>query len=90
MRAAIFDYKKKWGLADIQSAQLINKIIENHVIGADDLNQADELDTIIREAHSVYKTDADSAEIRNLSKMKYRRNLRHDISKFADEIKRKY
>ena len=90
MRSAIFDYKKKWGLADIADAQLVNKIIENHVIGADDLNTAGELDNIVREAHSVYKTDADSDEVRSLSKMKYRTHLRRDLNKFADEIKRKY
>lgn len=90
MRSAIFDYKKKWGLADIENAQLVNRIIEKHVIGADDLNTDGELDNIVREANAVYKTDAESDEVKNLSKIKYRTHLRRDINNFADEIKRKY
>lgn len=90
MRTAILDYKKKWGLMDIQDSQLVNKIIENHAVGADDLNSAGELDNIVREAHSVYKTDAESAEVRKLSKIKYRTHLRRDITKFADQIKQNY
>lgn len=90
MTSAIFNYKKKWGLADIADDKLVNKIIERHVIGADDLNTAGELDNIVREAHSVYKADAESDDVKNLSKIKYRTHLRRDINKFADEIKRKY
>lgn len=90
LRMAIFDYKKKWGLADIEDAQLINKIIDQHIVGADDLNSAGELDCIVREAHSVYKTDAESPEVRKLSKIKYRTHLRRDFAKFADTIKKKY
>jgi type I restriction enzyme R subunit len=75
---------------DIQDSQLVNKIIENHAVGADDLNSAGELDNIVREAHSVYKTDAESAEVRKLSKIKYRTHLRRDITKFADQIKQNY
>lgn len=90
MRTAILNYKKKWGLTDITDSQLVNKIIENHVVGADDLNLDGELDNIVREAHSVYKTDAESDEIRKLSKIKYRTHLRRDIIKFADKIKQNY
>lgn len=68
----------------------MNKIIINHVLGADDLNSAGELDNIVREGHSVYRTDAESDDVKKLSKIKYRTHLRRDIAKFADEVKKKY
>lgn len=90
MRSAIFNYKKKWGLADIADAQLVNRIIENHVIGADDLNSGGELDSIVKESDSVYKTDAEDSEVKKLSRIKFRTHLRRDFVKFADRIKKKY
>lgn len=90
MRAEIFDYKKKWGLADIESAQLVNKIIEAHVVGADDLNSAGELDNIVKEAQMVYKTDAESADVKSLSRFKYRSHLRRNLTEFADKVKKEY
>lgn len=90
LRTAILQYKRKWGLTDIADSQLVNKIIEQHVPGADDLNLDGELDNIVREGHAVYKTDAESSEVRALSKIKYRTHLRRDITKFADHIKKDY
>lgn len=90
MRSEIFDYKKKWGLADIEDAQLVNKIIENHVVGADDLNSAGELDSIVREAQAVYKTDAEADEVKKLSRFKYRTHLRRNMMEFADKLKKDY
>lgn len=90
LRTAILQYKRKWGLTDIADSQLVNKIIENHVPGADDLNMSGELDNIVREGHAVYKTDAESSEVRALSKIKYRTHLRRDINKFADRIKKDF
>lgn len=89
-RTAIYQYKKKWGLADIKDSQLVNEILDQHVLGADDLNVNGELDNIVREGHSVYKTDADSDDVKSLSKIKYRTHLRKDIQKFADDLKKKY
>lgn len=90
MRSEIFNYKKQWGLADIESAQLVNKIIENHVVGADDLNSAGELDSIVREAQAVYKTDAESDEVKKLKKIKFRTHFYESFKEFADQIKSKY
>lgn len=89
MRSEIFNYKKQWGLADIESAQLVNKIIENHVVGADDLNSAGELDSIVREAQAVYKTDAESDEVKKLKKIKFRTHFYESFKEFADQIKSK-
>ncbi|WP_334329337.1 type I restriction endonuclease subunit R [Companilactobacillus sp. HBUAS59699] len=90
LRNDIFDFKKKWGLADIDSSQTINEIIENHVKAADDLNIDGVLDEIIREGTFVYRTDSDSEEVRKLPKIRYRTELRRESRKFADQMVDKY
>lgn len=90
MRSEILNYKRKWGLVDIPENQKVNEIIYNHVRGADDLNMNGEVDTIIKEATAVYKADAEDKSIKKLSRIKYMRSLRDDLSKFADEIVKKY
>ena len=89
-RSAIFEYKKKWGLADIEDSHLINEILDKHVIGADDLNGNGELDNIVMEGQAVYKTDAEAEEVKGLSRIKYRTKLRHSINDFADKLKKKF
>lgn len=89
-RSAIFEYKKKWGLADIEDSHLINEILDKHVIGADDLNGNGELDSIVMEGQAVYKTDAEAEEVKGLSRIKYRTKLRRSINDFADELKKKF
>ncbi|WP_125714872.1 type I restriction endonuclease subunit R [Companilactobacillus kedongensis] len=90
LRNDIFEYKKTWGLADIDSSQSINKIIENHVKSADDLNINGILDQIVKEGSTVYIDDADAEHVRDLSKIKYRTHLRRSFKKFADQIVEKY
>ncbi|WP_125588329.1 type I restriction endonuclease subunit R [Companilactobacillus jidongensis] len=90
LRNDIFEYKKDWGLADIDSSQMINEIVTNHVKSADDLNINGILDEIVKEGTSVYLTDADSEEVRELSKIKYRTHLRRSFKKFADQMIEKY
>lgn len=89
-REEILDFKRKWGLVDIQDSQKVNVVIYNHVEGTDDLNIDGTVDNIILEAAGVYKTDAEDSEIRGLSKIKYRNQLRENLEKFADEVTKKY
>lgn len=89
-REDILQFKKKWGLIDISDSHLLNEIIDNHVQGADDMNNGGELKDIIKEASVVYSTDAEDKEIRSKSKIKYRNSLRQAITEFADDIKKKY
>ena len=89
-REEILLFKRKWGLVDIASSQKVNNVIYGHIEGADDLNLGGELDDIVREASAVYKTDAEDKEIQSLNKIKYRRQLRDHLQKFADDIVKKY
>jgi len=90
LRNDIFAYKRKWGLTDINSSQEVNQIISDHVEGADDLNINGVLDEIVKEACVVYRMDAESGEVKSLSKIKYRTSLRKNIKKFADQMVEKY
>ena len=90
LRNDIFDYKKSWGLTDIEASQDINKLVSEHVKDADDLNIDGALDEIVKEACVVYRTDAESEKVRELSKIKYRTHLRRSFKKFADQMVDKY
>ncbi|GEO63462.1 type I restriction endonuclease subunit R [Companilactobacillus nantensis] len=90
LRNEIFDYKKDWGLADIDSSQKINKIVLSHIKNADDLNINGVLDEIVKEGTTVYTTDAESSRVKKLSKIKYRTHLRRSFKEFADQMVEKY
>lgn len=90
LRNDVFDYKKNWGLTDIESSQEINRIVSNHIKDNDDLNLNGVLDEIVKEGSIVYRTDAESEEVKQLSKIKYRTHLRRSFKKFADQMVEKY
>jgi type I restriction enzyme R subunit len=90
LRKDVFEYKKQWGLADIKNSYQINEIVANHVKYADDLNINGALDEIVKEGSKVYKTDAESSDVANLSGIKYRTHFRRSFKKFADQMVDKY
>lgn len=90
MREEILQFKRKWGLVDIKDSQKTNTIIYNHILNADDLNADGAVDAIIKEGSIVYKTDAEDAKVQELSKIKYRRQLRDQLNDFANQIVKKY
>ena len=89
-RHYIYEFKQKWGIADIADHNEINNLIEHHMVGSDDLNMNHELDDIIKEAQAVYQTDAAIPEIREMSRIKYRKNLRQAITNMADDVKKHF
>lgn len=89
-RSEILDFKKKWGLVDIEDSQTVNKLVNRHVYEQDDLNSNGELDNLVMEASKVYKVDAESKKVRDLSKIKYHNQLKQQLTEFADKMKRKY
>lgn len=89
-RHYIYEFKQKWGIADIADHNEINSLIEHHMVGSDDLNMNHELDDIIKEAQAVYQTDAAIPEIREMSRIKYRKNLRQAITNMADDVKKHF
>lgn len=89
-REKILSWKRRWGLVDIEHSRNINELIDKHVEGKDDLNIDKMEDTIIREAAAVYRTDSEDYDVRGLSSIRYRNELRTDFKKLADRIKREY
>ncbi|WP_028984039.1 type I restriction endonuclease subunit R [Sporolactobacillus terrae] len=89
-RAEILRFKREWGLVDISQSKLVNQLIEKHTPGADDLNMTGELNAIIREGQTLYHEDAELDEVKRLSKVKYRNELRRAFTKFSDQIKKNY
>ena len=88
-REKILEFRQKWGLADvISAAEIINSIIDRHIPDRDDINDGEDLSALLRAAtiDRFYQHDATDPEIRQLSKICYRRHLREAIRKLADEI----
>ncbi|MQS53130.1 type I restriction endonuclease subunit R [Companilactobacillus mishanensis] len=90
VRTFILQFKRKWGLVDIEHSQSLNEILQRHIIGRDDLDNMNEATQIIHEGQSTYKDDAEDIEVQKLSKIKYRTKLRDEIKKFADQLKKNY
>lgn len=96
-RHEVLEFKKKWGLVDVTTAQiLIDHIIDRHVEGNDDLNQGSELEKLLKGALTrdgngcYYQHDAEDPEIRSLSRLQYRNKLSGALREFADRMVRDY
>nr|WP_232842601.1 hypothetical protein [Levilactobacillus tujiorum] len=90
-RAAIVEFRTKWGLVDAEGVRdWINSALDRHVVGNDDLNENNEVTNIITGGQKYYKADALDEDIRQLSKIKYRNELRNEFSKFADQINQEF
>jgi len=90
-RTAILAFRTKWGLLDaVGVRELINMVLDRHVVGNDDLNENNEVTKIISGGQKYYQTDAQNEDIRELSKIKYRNQLRSELTKFADQINQEF
>ncbi|KFI69364.1 type I restriction endonuclease subunit R [Bifidobacterium magnum] len=86
-RRAIVEFKEKWGLVDVVTAnKLLEAILRRHVAHQDDLNLGGELSELSKEAFQFYTEDAQEERIRKLSKIKYKVELKRAMSEFADYV----
>lgn len=88
-RAEIGEFRKKWGLLDVDFTKM-NELIEHHILNADDLNLDGTLSEILRRGQQDYRDYVTDEKIRSLSKIKYRNELRQALEKLADKIIKKY
>lgn len=88
-RAEIGDFRKKWGLLDVDLKKM-NQMLDHHMVGKDDLDSTGMLSSIIARGQSDYRDYVEDEEIKSLSKIKYRNQLRQAIEEFADEIVENY
>lgn len=88
-RQASLRFREKWGLVDVVTARmLIDRMLDRHVLHKDDLADGGELAQLLSDAveQRLYQQDAQDAEIRKLSPIKYRNSLRQALSEFADYV----
>lgn len=88
-RAEIGDFRKKWGLLDVDFSRM-NDLIEHHIFGTDDLNTNGVLSDIIRRGQQDYRDYVEDPKIKSLTKINYRNELRQAIEKFADYVVKNY
>lgn len=88
-RAEIGDFRKKWGLLDVDLRKM-NQMLDHHIVGKDDLDSTGMLSSIIARGQADYRDYVEDEGIKSLTKIKYRNHLRQALEKFADEIIEKY
>lgn len=79
----MYDFRMKWGITDFVSSKEIREQIRYHVYGERDLNN-DWLMDFIKKGQDVYKDIATDEEVRNMSKLRYRNELRNAVYNLAD------
>ena len=88
-RHAVLKFREDWGLVDIITAtKLINTMLNRHVIGKDDLDIGEDLSKLLTAAvkNRYYQTDAKRLDVRELSPLQYKRELRKALREFADQV----
>lgn len=88
-RAEIGDFRKRWGLLDVNQTTF-EEMLDRHVKNQDDLDNDGALSIIIREGASAYRDYVDDETISSLSRIKYRNQLRAALQKFADNLAETY
>lgn len=79
-------FRLKWGLSDVINNDEILAWFARHQYGQEDLNDLGKLDEILTKGASVYTDTACDSDIANLSKIKYRKELRQELNTLADEV----
>ncbi|MDH2999547.1 DEAD/DEAH box helicase [Chelonobacter oris] len=80
------DFRVKWGITDIISSAQMRTLFSRHQYGAQDLDGNGQIRDIISEASKDYRALAHDAEIQQLSKIRYRNDLRKAIYRLADSM----
>lgn len=78
------DFQEQWGLQQIIDSGMLRKLISGHEYGKDDLDKNSMME-LARKASSVYKDEAKDEQVRKLSKLKYRNELKEALKTLADE-----
>ncbi|MFC0322637.1 type I restriction endonuclease subunit R [Gallibacterium melopsittaci] len=82
------NFRNHWGITDVVSTAQMQQLFASHRYGQQDLDDDKQLTTIITQGAGAYKTLATSSEVQNLSKIKYRNQLREAFYQLADRLMR--
>ncbi|NOL52502.1 type I restriction endonuclease subunit R [Pelistega suis] len=87
-KTELINFSLYWGLIDIVTTTQLQQLFSQHQFQQKDLDDNDQLTSLIKEAGSVYTEMSQSEEVRTLPKMKYRNQLRSAIYELADKFVR--
>lgn len=83
----IFNFRIKWGISDeVISTKALRQLFANHRYGQQDLDDTGQIQDIVTKASASYKDLAHDAEVQELSRIKYRNQLRQAIYNLADDL----
>ena len=80
------DFRIKWGIIDIITSARMREIFSKHKYGQQDLDQTGQIRDIIAKASVTYKEFAYDKDVQELTRIKYRNQLREAIYELADEL----
>ncbi len=82
----MFAFRNKWAISEFVSSKEIRDQIRQHQWGERDLDDGLWLTNLIKKGQRVYSEISTDPEIRHLSKLRYRNELRDAFYKMADEL----
>lgn len=82
----LLDFRYQWGITEVVKSADMRELFARHRYGQQDLDDTGRLRAIIADASESYRVMANDAEVRALSKIKYRNGLREAIYKLADAL----
>lgn len=82
----LLEFRLHWGLTEIITNAELTALFNRHQYQQKDLDDNDQLTDLIKNAGITYTEMAQDKEIKALSKMKYRNQLRNAIYQLADEL----
>lgn len=81
----LLDFRVDWGITDIITSAQMREMFSHHKYGMKDLDDNGQIKDIIAKASVDYKNLAHKEIVQELTKIKYRNELREAIYKLADE-----
>lgn len=82
----MFAFRNKWAISEFVSSKEIRDQIRQHQWGERDLDDGLWLTNLIKKGQRVYSEISTDPEIRHLSKLRYRNELRDAFYKMADDL----
>ncbi|OOF46307.1 DEAD/DEAH box helicase [Rodentibacter trehalosifermentans] len=80
------DFRLQWGLTEILTNAQLRQLFAKHQFQQKDLDDNDQLTDLIKQASITYPELAQNNDVKKLTKMKYRNQLRNAIYELADDF----
>lgn len=80
------DFRYHWGITDVVTTAQLRQLFSRHRYGMKDLDDANQITDILMKGSENYEVLAHDEAVQQLSRVKYRNNLREAIYKLADDL----